>query len=131
MLDLRYINQYLLTQKFKYEGLDLVPTLFERNDHFFTFDLKSGYHHVDIHEDCWTFSWNEKFYIYRLYDETEGSTVFRAPRKLYRHPRAKRKGVYRFPRGSKYRRPRGFHRIRYLYCTSMQPIKLLSVQQPH
>ena len=20
---------------------------------FFTFDLKSGYHHVDIHEDCW------------------------------------------------------------------------------
>ena len=35
---------------------------------------------------------------YRLYDETEGSTVFRAPRKLYR-------------------RPRGFHRIRYLYYT--------------
>jgi len=26
---------------------------------------------------------------YRLYDETEGSTGFRAPRKLYRHPRAK------------------------------------------
>ena len=36
VLDLRYINQYLLTQKFKYEGLDLVSTLFERNDHFFT-----------------------------------------------------------------------------------------------
>ena len=33
----------------------------------------------------------------------------------YRHPRAKRKGVYRFPRGSKSHRPRGFHRIRYLY----------------
>ena len=65
--------------------------------------------------------------IYRLYDETEGSTVFRAPRKQYRHPRAKRKGVFRFARGSKYRRPRGFHRIRYLYCTSMQPMKSLSV----
>ena len=46
---------------------------------------------------------------YRLNDETEGSTGFRALRKLYRHPCAKRKGVYRFPRGSKSRRPQGFH----------------------
>ena len=55
-----------------------------------------------------------------LNDETEGSTGFRAPRKLYtcRHPRAKRKGVYRFPRGSKSRRPCGFHRLRYLYYTA-------------
>ena len=37
VLDLRYINQYLLNQKFKYEGLDLVPTMFERNNHFFYF----------------------------------------------------------------------------------------------
>ena len=42
---------------------------------------------------------------------------FRAPRKLYRHPRAKCKGVYWFPRGSKSRRPQGFYRLRYLYCT--------------
>ena len=29
-----------------------------------------------------------------LNDETEGYTGFRAPQKLYRHPCAKRKGVY-------------------------------------
>ena len=52
-------------------------------------------------------------YKYRLNDETEGSTGFRAPRKLYRHPRVKFKGVYRFPRGSKSCRPRGFHRLNY------------------
>ena len=58
------------------------------------------------------------FRINRLNDETEGSTEFRAPRKLYRHPRVKRKGVYRCPRGSKSRMPRGFHRLRYLYYTA-------------
>ena len=69
VLDLRYINQYLLNQKFKYEGLDLVPAMFEHNNHFFTFDLKSMYHHVDIHTDCWTYlglSWSNKFYMFAV-----------------------------------------------------------------
>ena len=55
VLDLRYVNQFLPEQKFKYEGLNLVPQMFEKGDHFFTFDLKSGYHHVDIHADFWTY----------------------------------------------------------------------------
>ena len=69
VLDLRYINQCLLNQKFKYEGLDLVPAMFECNNYFFTFDLKSGYHHVDIHTDCWTYldlPWNNKFYVFGM-----------------------------------------------------------------
>ena len=60
VLDLRYINQFLPDRKFKYEGLSLVPSLFCRGDFFATFDLKSGYHHIDIHEDSWPylgFSW--------------------------------------------------------------------------
>ena len=32
VLDLRYINQFLPDRKFKYEGLDLIPTLFNRGD---------------------------------------------------------------------------------------------------
>ena len=52
VLDLRYVNQFLPDRKFKYEGLELVPSLFNCGDFFTTFDLKSGYHHVDIHEDC-------------------------------------------------------------------------------
>ena len=30
-------------------------TRFVQGDWFFTFDLKSGYHHVDINEDCWKY----------------------------------------------------------------------------
>ena len=54
------MNQFILMTKFKYEGLNIVPQLFGKGDYFFTFDLKSGYHPVDIHEDCWPylgFSW--------------------------------------------------------------------------
>ena len=60
VLDLRYVNQFIPEQKFKYEGLSLVPQMFNKGEYFFTFDLKSGYHHVDIHPDFWTylgFSW--------------------------------------------------------------------------
>ena len=64
VLDLRYINQYLLNQKFKYEGLDLVPAMFERNNYFFAFDPKSGYHHVDIHTVG--LSWSNKFYVFAV-----------------------------------------------------------------
>ena len=73
VLDLRYVNQFLPKHKFKYEGLNLVPQMFEKGDHFFTFDLKSGYHHVDIHVDFWTylgFSWGlgttRKYYMFKV-----------------------------------------------------------------
>jgi hypothetical protein len=73
VLDLRYINQFLPDRKFKYEGLELVPTLFQIGDFFTTFDLKSGYHHVDIHEDSWPylgFSWGSgtarRWFMFRV-----------------------------------------------------------------
>ena len=47
-IDLCYVNQFLQLQKFKYEGLALVPQLFNKGEFFVTFDLKSRYHHVDI-----------------------------------------------------------------------------------
>ena len=57
--------------KFKYEGLDLISSLFRKGDFVSTFDLKSGYHHVDIHAESQPylgFSWddwrNKKFYIF-------------------------------------------------------------------
>lgn len=73
VVDLRYINQFLPERKFKYEGLNLVPSLFSSGDFFTTFDLKSGYHHVDIHQDSWPylgFSWGigctRKWYTFRV-----------------------------------------------------------------
>ena len=41
--------------KLKYEGLNKVSQLFSKGDFFISFDLKSGYHHVDIHKDCWPY----------------------------------------------------------------------------
>ena len=35
-------------QKFKYEDISTLKTLFEPGEYFFSFDLKSAYHHVDI-----------------------------------------------------------------------------------
>ena len=50
-----------------------MPQMFERGDYFFTFDLKLGYHHVDIHPKFWTylgFSGRShsagKFYVFKV-----------------------------------------------------------------
>jgi len=41
--------------KFKYEDLRTAALLFETNEYLFKFDLKSGYHHVDIHPEHFQF----------------------------------------------------------------------------
>ena len=48
VIDLRKVNKYLLTPKFRYEDLRSLSEVFEQGFWFFTCDLKSGYHHVDI-----------------------------------------------------------------------------------
>ena len=62
VLNLRYLNQFLLKEKFKYEDLRVAMLMFQPGDYMFTFDLKSGYHHVDIHREHWKylgFAWGE------------------------------------------------------------------------
>ena len=51
VLNLRYLNQFMHTVKFKYEDLRTAALLFEKGEYLFKFDLKSGYHHLDIHPD--------------------------------------------------------------------------------
>ncbi len=58
VLDLRHVNLFLWKDKFKYEDLRTAAQLFEKGD---TFDLKSGYHHIDIYREHWGylgFSWS-------------------------------------------------------------------------
>ncbi|CAI7907161.1 unnamed protein product [Closterium sp. NIES-54] len=55
ILDLRKVNQYLIVPKFKYEGLLRVAELAKPDNWMFSVDLKSGYHHIDIHSPCWSF----------------------------------------------------------------------------
>ena len=62
LLDLRHINLHLFKKKFKCEDIAAAKEVIKPGDYLLTFDLKSGYHHVDIFPEhtkylsfCWTF----------------------------------------------------------------------------
>ncbi|CAI7805384.1 unnamed protein product [Closterium sp. NIES-54] len=68
ILDLRQVNLHLRIPKFKYEGLNRVAEIALVGDWMFSIDLKSGYHHVDIHPSCWKylgFRFDGKTYVFR------------------------------------------------------------------
>ena len=61
ILDLRYINRHLYKSKFKCEDLSVAKEVLRPGDFMFSFDLKSGYHHIDIfpeHRKFLAFSWS-------------------------------------------------------------------------
>ena len=62
VLDLsRSVNLFVKNSKFKYEGLPTLAVMFRENFWFFTFDIESGYHHLDINSNFWKFlgfSWS-------------------------------------------------------------------------
>ena len=69
VINLKYINMYLWKVKFKYEDIRSAMMFFEKGDYLCTFDLKSGYHHVDIHVDSQTylgFEWKQKYYMFTV-----------------------------------------------------------------
>ena len=61
ILDLRYINEHLYKDKIKFDDWKCFENCLEHTDGYtFKFDLKSGYHHVDMFEEHQTylgFSW--------------------------------------------------------------------------
>ena len=60
VIDLRHVNNYLVKPKFKYEDLRSLSQVLDEGHWFFTWDLKSGYHHVDIcleHQKYLGFAW--------------------------------------------------------------------------
>ena len=63
ILDLRHVNQFLYKCRFRCEDLSIAKEVLNPGDFMFTFDLKSGYHHVEIFPEhrkylsfAWTFS---------------------------------------------------------------------------
>ena len=48
ILDLRQVNVCLKKYRFKLEDIRTAAKLFRKGDFVITFDLKSGYHHVDM-----------------------------------------------------------------------------------
>ena len=51
VIDLRDANPCLFKHSFRYEDLHCLSKVFEQNFWFFTWDLESGYHHVDIYNE--------------------------------------------------------------------------------
>ena len=67
VLDLRTVNPLLDVPKIKYEDIRTASLYFKRNAFMSVFDLKSGYHHVDVHEayqQYTGFAWKNKYYCY-------------------------------------------------------------------
>ena len=51
ILDLRHVNKYLIKRKVKYEDWKFALAFFQKDCYMVLFDLKSGYHHVEIQTD--------------------------------------------------------------------------------
>ena len=69
VISLKFLNLYLWKCKFKYEDFKTALDYFEKDAYLFTFDLKSGYHHLDIHPEHQTylgFQWEGKFYVFTV-----------------------------------------------------------------
>ena len=73
VLDLRQVNKFLFIPKFHYEDLSSLSQVFAKDDWFFNWDLKSGYHHVNIykpHQQYLGFSWiidgMQRFFVLRV-----------------------------------------------------------------
>ncbi len=56
IINTRYVNKYLVKKKFKFEGLKKLSDLAEKGHHAVSFDLTSGYCHVELHPRTRTYT---------------------------------------------------------------------------
>ena len=74
ILDLRIVNKCVLKQKFKFEDHKKALEYFVQGGYATKFDLKSGYHHVDIFPEhrqylgfCWSFQGGvERYFMFNV-----------------------------------------------------------------
>ena len=72
ILDLRYVNTHVYKDKIKFEDWKCFEHYLEvKEGYLFKFDLKNGYHHIDISEPhqkflgfSWVFKGNIKFFVF-------------------------------------------------------------------
>ena len=71
VLDLiRHVNTFTYKQKFKCEDLSVATQVFDKCFYLFKFDLKSGYHHIEIfpdHRKFLAFAWDFGTGIFRYF----------------------------------------------------------------
>ena len=75
ILDLRYVNRHLQKKRIKYVDWKVAISYFELGAYMLTFDLKTGYHHIELATDhqCYLgFSWvdpaskRQQFYLFTV-----------------------------------------------------------------
>ena len=69
VINLRYVNHFLWKEKFKYEDMRIAWTYFVKGHYINTFDLKSAYHHIDIHKDFQKylgFQWECQYFVFTV-----------------------------------------------------------------
>jgi hypothetical protein len=69
ILDLSILNTFVKKDKIKFEDWKIVMQYFEADCFMFKFDLKSGYHHIDIciaQQSFLGFSWKDEFYVFTV-----------------------------------------------------------------
>ena len=50
ILDLRYVNKHIYKERIKFGDLRLMEQFSNPHQYMFKFDIKQGYHHIDIHK---------------------------------------------------------------------------------
>ena len=55
IIDLRYVNKHVFKEKIRFDDWRSFENYLQPNSFVFKFDLKQGYHHVDIFQDHQTF----------------------------------------------------------------------------
>jgi hypothetical protein len=69
ILDLSILNTYVIKQKVKFEDHKVALQYFQKDFYCIKFDLKSGYHHIDISKESQTFlgfEWNGKYFCFTV-----------------------------------------------------------------
>ena len=73
ILDLTYLNDFVVKQKIKFDDLKLMGQFINRGSFLFKFDIKQGYHHVDIFPEhqcflgfAWTINGRLRYFVFTV-----------------------------------------------------------------
>ena len=70
VINLRHLNMFLYKQRFKYEDLRVAMLMLKKCGYMLSFDLKSGYHHIDIavevNHKYLGFAWRQGYYVFAV-----------------------------------------------------------------
>jgi hypothetical protein len=67
VLDLRVVNPYIHVSKYKFEDVRVASNYFTKGCFMCSFDLKAGYHHIDIdpaYQQYLGLSWQSQYYVF-------------------------------------------------------------------